>query len=98
MSSISNRLGKLEREQLEASIRGARPVADLPDRELIEAILHSEGIEISNEELDAQLERFKATGEMPGMPGVTLEDLVARGRGDSKAANGAGCDRSKRRR
>lgn len=79
MSSISNRLGKLEREQLEASIHKARPINELSDRELLETILHLEGVELSAEELDAQFTHFEATGEMPGMPGVTIEDLAARG-------------------
>lgn len=78
MSSISNRLGKLEREQLEASIRKARPLDDLTDRELLEAILHLEGVEISDEDLEAQLPQFKEDGEIPGMRGVTIEDLAAR--------------------
>lgn len=79
MSSISNRLGKLEREQLEASIRKARPLDELSDRELLETILHLEGVEISAEEMDAQMPHFEATGEMPGIPGVTIEHLAARG-------------------
>lgn len=79
MSSISNRLGKLEREQHEASIRNARPLDEMTDRELLETILHLEGVDLSAEELDAQLTHFEATGEVPGMPGVTIEELAAHG-------------------
>lgn len=77
MSSISNRLSKLEREQLEASIRNARPLCDLTDQELLEIILAEEGVEISREELEAQMPRFFEAGEVPGMRGLTIEDLVA---------------------
>ena len=36
-------------------------------------------MEISADEMDAQMPHFEATGELPGMPGVTIEDLAARG-------------------
>ncbi len=77
MSSISNRLSKLEREQLEASIRKARPLGDLTDQELLEIILAEEGVEISRKDIEAQMPRFLETGEVPGMRGLTIEDLVA---------------------
>ena len=80
MSSILNRLGKLEREQLEASIRKARSVEDMTDRELIRVALNESDVAISDEEIDAQLPQSEKSGEMQGIVGVTLDELIARHR------------------
>lgn len=80
MSSISNRVDKLEREQLDAAIARALSPQDMTDRQLLEAILEQEGVQLSADELDAQIPQFRETGALPGLPGVTLEDLAARGR------------------
>ncbi|MXO75337.1 hypothetical protein GRI40_08940 [Altererythrobacter aerius] len=66
MSSISNRLGKLEREQ--AASGGSRRVADMTDRELIADILEGEGIPPTEKAIDEHLRRFNETGVLPGRP------------------------------
>lgn len=75
--SIFNRVGKLERDRREGSVARALTAHDMTDRQLLWAIIEAEGITLSPEEMDAQFLRYQLTGEIPGMPGVTIEDVAA---------------------
>lgn len=66
MTSISNRLGKLERDHADASVARALAPSDLTDRDLIEALLEAEGIEPTAETVEMHLRHFNETGVLPG--------------------------------